>query len=799
MQSIKKALGAAAAVTASVAMLAGGAPVALAADVTGDIPIDETYFPEDGFRTCIEEPQNGDPIDADEDGRLSVTERNAVTIISCTYAEGNDLSQVLQWFPNLEELQIPRPSAIDVSHNPKLVSLEVSGVAGVGGFDSIDLSHNPQLKKLDLSDNELTTLDVSHNSKLTEMYLDGNQLTSLDLSHNPALETLWVQDNQLTTLNMPNNPKLTQLNADGNAITSIDVTHSPSLVDIDLRDSPLTSIDVSKNPKLESLDLNATHLTSLDVSKNPKLAFLDAGINKLSQLDVAKNTKLEYLDASHNELQSFTAPQSSAFTTLDVSGNKLTSLDVSRSAALARLNASDNALSSLDVSHNAALRSLYVANNKLRSLDTTRNTNLYVLQAENNSLTALDLSKNETLAGASSSRSAAEASGAYVDGNPLVALKLPTAYQGALGQTSGIKPAVYQATYAGSTFDLSSVASWFDGAKVSEVKGATLNGTKLTGLSGTKDVTYTYATGAAAMPLKAHLKLIAKAVPDTTAPVLSGVDDVSVEYGAKFDPRAGVSARDAVDGDVTSRIVVSGSVDTSKSGSYTLTYVVSDKAGNKATVRRKVTVKAQPSKPSEPSAKVSFEDVSASTPHADDIKWLASAGISTGWKRADGSFEFRGMSSVKRQDMAAFLYRLAGSPSFDESKVRNPFKDVTSKTPHYKEIMWLYSTGISTGWRLSDGSFEFRGMNSVVRQDMAAFLRRLADYEKAKPTLGKGVSFKDVTSSTPHSADIAWLARTGVTTGWKESDGSTTFRGMSSVKRQDMAAFLHRMKLNVLK
>ncbi|NEG72867.1 S-layer protein, partial [Bifidobacterium ramosum] len=48
---------------------------------------------------------------------------------------------------------------------------------------------------------------------------------------------------------------------------------------------------------------------------------------------------------------------------------------------------------------------------------------------------------------------------------------------------------------------------------------------------------------------------------------------------------------------------------------------------------------------------------------------------------------------MKRQDMAAFLYRLAGSPAFDESKAGNPFRDVTSRTPHYKEILWLASTG----------------------------------------------------------------------------------------------------------
>ena len=55
------------------------------------------------------------------------------------------------------------------------------------------------------------------------------------------------------------------------------------------------------------------------------------------------------------------------------------------------------------------------------------------------------------------------------------------------------------------------------------------------------------------------------------------------------------------------------------------------------------------------------------------------------------------------------------------------------------------------------------------------------------------ITFRDVTSSTPHSADIAWIAEAGISTGWKEQDGSYTFRGMDTVKRQDMAAFLRRL------
>lgn len=194
----------------------------------------------------------------------------------------------------------------------------------------------------------------------------------------------------------------------------------------------------------------------------------------------------------------------------------------------------------------------------------------------------------------------------------------------------------------------------------------------------------------------------------------------------------------------------------------------------------------------------SFRDVHLSTPHASDIKWLARTGISTGWQERDGSTTFRGMNAVVRQDMAAFLYRLVGSPSFDETKVQNPFSDVTPETPHYREILWLASTGISTGWQETDGTTTFRGMSPVVRQDMAAFLHRLADQQKADPKLGTALNFRDVNETTPHHDDITWLSRTGVTEGWVESNGTRTFRGMNAVVRQDMAAFLHRMSVKVL-
>lgn len=186
----------------------------------------------------------------------------------------------------------------------------------------------------------------------------------------------------------------------------------------------------------------------------------------------------------------------------------------------------------------------------------------------------------------------------------------------------------------------------------------------------------------------------------------------------------------------------------------------------------------------------SFHDVTADTSHREDITWLAFVGITEGYP--DGTF--RGMTPVYRQDMAAFLYRLSNyaGAHFDEGR-DVAFRDVSDATPHADDIRWLAATGISEGWLMPDGTREFRGMNSVVRQDMAAFLYRLAGSPDYVPTSEEKTLFCDVDETTPHAKEIWWLASTGVSEGWLEEDGTRTFRGMSAVVRQDMAAFLHRM------
>ncbi len=80
-------------------------------------------------------------------------------------------------------------------------------------------------------------------------------------------------------------------------------------------------------------------------------------------------------------------------------------------------------------------------------------------------------------------------------------------------------------------------------------------------------------------------------VARNTAPVLRGVESVTIEQGSRFDPRQGITAFDKEDGDISYKIRFSGQLNTHMPGIYTLTYSVTDRQGLKATAERTVTVR----------------------------------------------------------------------------------------------------------------------------------------------------------------------------------------------------------------
>lgn len=174
-------------------------------------------------------------------------------------------------------------------------------------------------------------------------------------------------------------------------------------------------------------------------------------------------------------------------------------------------------------------------------------------------------------------------------------------------------------------------------------------------------------------------------------------------------------------------------------------------------------------------APADFHDVPASHGFGSEINWLASSGVAQGW--GDGSF--RPDESISREAMAAFMYRLAGSPAYTPPQISR-FRDVPTTHQFYKEISWLADRGIAQGW--SDGTY--RPGQSISREAMAVFLYRLA----GEPATGGGAVFSDVPARHAFAREIRWCADQGIMRGW--ADGS--FRPQEPTSRAAMAAFMYR-------
>lgn len=81
-------------------------------------------------------------------------------------------------------------------------------------------------------------------------------------------------------------------------------------------------------------------------------------------------------------------------------------------------------------------------------------------------------------------------------------------------------------------------------------------------------------------------------IVDDVPPVitLNGSSTINVSLNGKYEEK-GAKAKDEKDGDLTNKIKTEGKVDTTKEGTYTITYKVSDSKGNEGVKTRKVVVK----------------------------------------------------------------------------------------------------------------------------------------------------------------------------------------------------------------
>lgn len=191
-----------------------------------------------------------------------------------------------------------------------------------------------------------------------------------------------------------------------------------------------------------------------------------------------------------------------------------------------------------------------------------------------------------------------------------------------------------------------------------------------------------------------------------------------------------------------------------------------------------------------------FTDVNPGAPFYKEIAWMMESGLSTGYATPAGK-AYKPKESVSREAMAAFLYRLktpkgASKPAGYTIPRTSPFSDVSTKHKFYKEIAWMYASGISTGTAQSAGKPKYDPKSAVSREAMAAFLSRMEqDLDYRAPGNSR---FADVGTKHKFYRQISWMYDVGLSTGVKQPSGKPKYQPRGSVTREAMAAFIYRLE-----
>ena len=408
--------------------------------------------------------------------------------------------------------------------------------------DATGIEDFTALKTLILDSNNLTEIDVSNNIALERLELNGNNLLELDVSQNINLTILDLDNNDISEINLSTNVVIEELDLSRNNIATIDLSTLVSLKDLEIDDNPLSSLDVSANTLLEYIEASKTELLSIDLSNN----------TLLTEIVIENCTTIESIDISGLTL----------LVNLYLNKSPITALDTSDNAALRYIGIEDNTvITSLDLTNNTIIDALELTNAvALTHITFGNNTLLSEIEADNTGLNSIDAS---TLIG-------------------LEDLEIQDTMIEVLDLTNNIN--LERLNASNSNLSLlnikngnNSIITGFDTTNnpnliCIQVDDATYSTTNWTNI----DVQTSFSTTSC----------------DTTAPVITllGVDPVVVEFGSTY-LDGGATASDNYDGDLTTAIVVVNPVDTSVLGDYTITYNVSDAAGNAATqVTRTVSI-----------------------------------------------------------------------------------------------------------------------------------------------------------------------------------------------------------------
>ena len=179
----------------------------------------------------------------------------------------------------------------------------------------------------------------------------------------------------------------------------------------------------------------------------------------------------------------------------------------------------------------------------------------------------------------------------------------------------------------------------------------------------------------------------------------------------------------------------------------------------------------------------SFSDVKPSDWFYHSVDYVADAGIMAGYE----SGQFGSYDDVTREQFAALLYRIEGSPEVCVSSTA--FKDVSIGSWYAQAVFWANSKKIISGYNANT----FGTGDSISREQIAAMMYRYANYKYLDT--GKKVStagFPDAYAVSGYAKDaVEWALGNQILSG-KSIGGTTRLDPRGHATRAESAAILQR-------
>ena len=521
----------------------------------GSIAIDEAHFPDKVFREQIIAE-----FDKDGDSVLSVDEISKAQFLNLHDMKTISSLEGIQYLTNLQSLDVSTTSVSDLSP-----------------------VKNSSLKRLDCRSSKVRSVDLTRYPNLEAFVCDNTSINSLDVSKNEKLNTLFADSTSISNLDVTNNPNLEQLSCSNTGLMELDVTHNPQLVTLDIGDTKVKTLDISKNPNLKQLSCYMTNIAELDVTKNTKLTRLFCHDTTIKKLDLSNNLELEMLRCG------------------EIFEQGIRGLDISKNTKIKKLICDD--LYWLNVGENKVLENnhAFVGNGyidiKGNKIDLKKDVEQGIdiskvkvtangtLDKDTGIITVDDVKKPVTYE---------YDCGTYKDGNVVLKVELSLNSQGE-DNTAPTISANDVTLNVGDTFDpLANVtATDKEDGTITLTKDNIIANDVDTSKAGTYHVTYKVTDKNGASTEKTITVIVKQNTGNpNSAPTISA-NDITLNVGDTFDPLANVTATDKEDGTITltKDNIIANDVDTSKAGTYHVTYKVTDKNGASAKKTITVTVK----------------------------------------------------------------------------------------------------------------------------------------------------------------------------------------------------------------